>query len=278
MSFQDFEVILIDNGSTDGSVQKVREASPNLRIVHFDQNVSYGKAVNAGIVAATGTYIALLDNDTVVDPLWLSELVRVIEADPSVGVVGSKVYYHSTEKCIYSAGGLLDSRDGFVKVLGLGSKEGFDQLREVDWVDGCSTMIRRTVIDRVGYVDEGYGYYREDVDLCQKARLLGYRILYVPTSVVWHKAHTTSTRLGLTFYYLHRSWIRFVIVHSRRMYVLPGILFASLFTLGESFAQVLRGNEAAIRQALRALAWNFVSFPDTLAYRRRVSRLGKGRK
>ena len=280
MTFRNFEVILIDNGSTDGSGQAVLDTFQNVRVVHLDRNMGYGKAVNQGIVASEGIYIGVLDNDTVVDPSWLSELVRVIDGDANNGIVGSKVYFHSTDRIIYSAGGILDQRNGLTRVLGLGSQDSgkFDQLREVDWVDGCAILIKRAVIEKAGYFDEGYGFYREDIDLCQKAHMLGYRTLYVPTSIVWHKGSTTSTKLGLKFYYLHRSWIRYVIIHSRRRYVLLGVLFASLLTLGESIAHVLRGNRGAIQQAIGALAWNFVFLPVTLAYRRKVRRLGKGRK
>ena len=266
MTFRNFEVILIDNGSTDGSGQAVLNTFQSVRVVHLDRNMGYGSAVNRGIAASEGKYVALLDNDTVVSQSWLSELVRAMEADSTVGIVGSKVYFYSSERTICSAGALLNPINGFVRVLGFGEKDvgQLNKPRTVDWVAGCSILIRRDILEKIGYLDEDYEFYREEVDLCHRTRLANYFVLYVPTSIVWHKMSITALRLGLKFYYLHRSWIRFVLIHASGSSVLPGVLFAVFFTLGESFGDFWRGNKDSVRQAVCAISWNVKHLPATL--------------
>lgn len=269
MTYQQLEVILVDNGSTDGSGQAVLNSFQNVQVVHLDRNMGYGSAVNRGIAVSKGKYVALLDNDTVVSPSWLSELVHVMETDPTLGIAGSKVYFYSSERAICSAGGLLNARNGFVRVLGFGEKDGgqFNKTCAVDWVAGCSMLIRRDVFGKIGYLDEGYGFYREEVDLCHRTRRANYGVLYVPTSVVWHKVSVTARKLGLKFYYLHRSWIRFVLIHASSPSVLPGVLFAAFFTLGESIGDIRRGDKDSVGQAVSAFWWNIKYLPATLCRR-----------
>jgi len=102
--FKDFETIVVDNGSTDESVPFIQELFPQVRVIHFEKNSGFSSAVNAGITAAESPYIALLNNDTEIHPLWLKELVEALEADPQAGSAASKILFFSDPSIINSAG------------------------------------------------------------------------------------------------------------------------------------------------------------------------------
>jgi GT2 family glycosyltransferase len=275
MSFRDLEVILVDNGSKDGSQQLAKMEFPGLTVVQLDSNLGYGKAINAGIMVSRGKYVGLVDNDVEVSVDWLSRLLLVIEQDPSVGIAGSKVYFASSDRIIYSAGEMLNPKTGIVETLGYRTRDvgQFDILRAVDGVDGCCMLVRRDLLEKVGYLDEGYGFYWEDTDLSRKAQALGYHILYVPSSVATHRISMTSSRLGLKSYYLRRGWIRFLIIHSKNKDLLPRITIAALLAFEWSIIDTLHGRRDSLGQTIRALLWNVTSLRETLSARSRLQQL-----
>ena len=279
LDFKDFEVILVDNGSTDDSARVAGKSFPEIKVIHLDRNVGYGKAVNFGIANSKGLYVGFLDNDVAVSLSWLSELLRVIEVDDTIGIVGGLVYAYSTGNIVYNGGGLVDMRNGHVRVLGVGLRD-FGQFRgsrQVDWVSGASILVRRQLLERVGFFDEGYVFYRDEVDLCVKARCLGYRVMFTHRAVSWHKGSSTMTRMGLKFYYLYRSWIRFVIIHVKRRYLLQAVLSVVLITLAKSVEAILKGNRFALQQAFGAIWWNIVFLPSILRSRMNRYLLGAAR-
>jgi GT2 family glycosyltransferase len=199
-----------------------------------------------------------------------------MENDPKVGVAGGMVYFYSTDKKIYSAGGFLDLRNGRVRVLAFGERDVGQYVKrfEVHWVAGCSILVRRDIVEKMGCLDEGYVFYRDEVDLCQRSHILGYRVMSVPDAIVWHKVSTTITKLGLKFYYLYRAWIRFVVIHVDRRYLPLAVLSVVLITLAKSIEAFLKGDRLVLQQAFGAIWWNVTSLPFTLQARMNRVRLG----
>jgi GT2 family glycosyltransferase len=204
-TLEDFEVILVDNGSTDGSVEFVKRNFPEARLVPLGENQGFSAAANVGVRASIAEYVALLNNDTEADPGWLEGLVRAADDHPEAGFFATKlVDFHER--------GLLDGAGDALRLSGLPYRLGhgerdrgqFDRLEYVFAACGAAALYRREMLDEIGLFDEDFVSYCEDGDLSFRAQLAGYRCLYVPDAVVYHmgsastggKRSATATRLG----------------------------------------------------------------------------------
>ena len=189
---KDHETIVVDQASSDGSVEYIAREFPWVRLVHLGRHGGYAPAANAGIRAAKGEYIAFLNNDAEARPPWLEEMLRALAGDPKLGFVGAKILDLRRPKVIASAGGRF-SRNGSAGDIGRGEPDSaaFDTPRPVLWTTGAACMFRREVFDAVGLFDESFGCMSEDVDICFRAQLRGFRGLYCPSAVVYHAISAT---------------------------------------------------------------------------------------
>jgi len=206
-SYPNYEVILVDNGSEDGSVDYVRDNFPNTKLIVNAANLGFSRGNNIGIRAAKGKYIATLNNDTRVDRNWVQELVKVAEADEKVGSCQAKIVSFRDRRII-DAVGIRINKCGTPYQIGYGEKdEGqYENVSEVFGACACAALYRKEMLDHVGLFDEDFFTYYEDVDLAWRARLLGWRCVFVPTSLVYHIHSATGRRVsGFTQYYLARN-------------------------------------------------------------------------
>jgi GT2 family glycosyltransferase len=192
-TYPHIETIVVDNGSRDGSIELIRDEYPEVRLVTFDTNVGFSPAVNAGIKAATGRYIALLNNDTKVEPRWVEELVKALDSHPEVGSVACKMLAYD-DRTILDGVGDAYRRGGLPSRIGHGERDDgqFDEPRYVLGACGGAAMYRRELFDDIGLFDEEYFAYLEDVDLALRAQSAGYKCLYVPTARVYHVGTGTT--------------------------------------------------------------------------------------
>lgn len=209
-----FEVIVVDNASTDGSADLVADRYPDIRLVRHDSNLGFAGACNTGLRAAQGDVLVLLNQDTVVHPGWLAASVQALEEGPA-GIVGCKILYPDGET-VQHAGAWIEWPSGLAHHHGQGERdEGqWDAPRAVEGVTGAAMALRREVLDAVGLLDEAFwpGYF-EDADLCYRAREAGYKIGYTPQAVLTH-AETTSIGDVVTLSRAyHRGRLRFVLKH-----------------------------------------------------------------
>ncbi len=198
------EVIMVDNGSTDDSIRYVKRSFPWVKTLKLDQNYGFSKGNNSGLDVAKGDYIIFLNNDTAVEKDWLMELVKVAKSDKSIGICGSKIKNFSGKKLKTIAG------EGYLSMLGVPKFViGTEHAKSCFYVSGCSLLIKKPVLRKLEYCfDERYFAYFEDIDLCWRARLKGYKVVYVPTSVVNHKKAMTATMIGsIVDYYHYRNKI-----------------------------------------------------------------------
>jgi GT2 family glycosyltransferase len=198
-----WEVIVVDNGSTDGSVTYVREQYPWVRLIDAGRNLGFAGGNNVGIRAARGQLLALLNNDTIVDSSWLQGLVEQLGDDPTIGGVASKILLMKEPGRINSAG-LVLYRDGRGGDRGFRQPDDgrFDQPAEVFGPCGASALLRRTMLDDVGLFDERFFMYYEDLDLAWRARLHGWRFVYAPQSTLLH-VHCGSSGEWSPFFLYH---------------------------------------------------------------------------
>lgn len=207
------EVIVVDDHSNDGSVRIVERYHKDVTLRYNNGKRGFAVSANTGIRHSSGDIIVLLNMDTLVDRKWLSMLVNGIKSDKSIGIVGSKIVYPDW-KTIQYAGAYL-GKSGISYHIGRGEIDAgqYDIPQEVDYACGASIGIRRAIIKEAGYFDEGYcPLYYEDVDFAQRVRRKGYKVMYIPGSIVSHYENCSVGKYSADFYYLyHKNRIRFVI-------------------------------------------------------------------
>ena len=187
-SYPRYEILLVDNGSSDGSVQAAKERFPQLNVLRLEENQGYAGGCNRGIEASRGDYVLLLNNDTVVDPSFLTELVKVAEERSDVGMLNPKIWFYDFPDLLWYAGGRISFFKG-VEHFGFKKRCGpeLDRQQEVTFITGCAFLIKRAVLEKVGPLDDRLFIYCEDLDWSFKVREAGFKGLYVPESVIWHK-------------------------------------------------------------------------------------------
>ena len=197
-----FEVVLVDNGSVDGSGKKLAQDFPDVRVILNDKNLGFTGGNNVGMrdVLARGTdYLLLLNNDTIVAPNFLTELVKIAESDERIGMVNPKIYYFEPADKIWYAGGEYVPWKTFPVHFGLRESDvgSYDQTKEVSFVSGCALLVRAEAVRKVGLLDEIFFMGYEDVDWSVRTLRAGYKAMYVPASVVWHRdSYVTKQSMG----------------------------------------------------------------------------------
>ncbi len=229
-------ILVVDNGSTDDTVAIVRAlGDARVTIIENGANLGYAAGNNAGIRQALdhgADFILLLNNDTVVDPTLVDDLLAGMAREPDIGIAGPKIYYSDPRDRIWFAGGEVSLWRGNARHIGIRETDHgqYDTARDVDYVSGCALFARREVFDRVGMLDAGYRAYFEDADLCARAAQVGFRIRYVPTARVWHRI-SASTGGQLSRRKIVRKLIsarRFFAAHARPYHWITIPLFFGL--------------------------------------------------
>lgn len=192
-TFKDFEIILVDNGSTDGSQEYVRTNFPEVTLLALNKNRGFTGACNAGYAVARGEYVLLLNNDTEADPRWLAAVIDAFKRHPNVGIVASKMLLFDQRDHFHTAGDYyrIDGRPGNRGVWQRDVGQ-YDREEAVFSACGGAAAYRRKMIEEIGFLDDSFYFSCEDVDLAWRAHLSGWQVLYVPTAVVYHKLKASS--------------------------------------------------------------------------------------
>src|SRR3972149_5968710 len=243
LTWPNFRIVLVDNGSTNGSEEHLRRQLPDLEILQSGSHLGFAGGCNVGIRYALNSgadLVWLLNNDTVTDPEALTRLVEAMEGDASAGIAGSKIYYHNDPSRIWFAGGIW--RKGRLRLRHRGAHqldEGqFDKMCEIGSVSGCSLLISAAAIRDTGLMDESYFLYWEDVEWCARAGEKGYKVLFVPGSRVWHKVSASAGENSFSqYYYYIRNGFYFL-----RRYDPQSLPRFILFNLLFAILSILKGN------------------------------------
>jgi GT2 family glycosyltransferase len=204
--YKDFQIILVDNGSTDDSVAFVEQRYPEVKIVILPTNKGFAAAVNLGIRQSCSDYVALLNVDTVPQPDWLASLVQIMDQSPAeISCLASKMLSLANPDLIDDAGDTL-SWYGSARKRGSGQPaQHYSQVEEVFSVCAGAALYRRNFFEDVGDFDENFVSYLEDVDLGLRGRLGGHQYLYVPAAEVWHQSHGAGLARSRYVYLMTRN-------------------------------------------------------------------------
>lgn len=256
-TFTDFEVILVDNGSTDGSQTYVRDCFPEVQLIELGENRGFTGACNRGYAASQGEFVVLLNNDTEVEIGWLAAIVQTFYAQPHVGVVASKMLLFDQRDYLHTAGDFY-RLDGIPGNRGVWQRDvgQYDRAEIVFSACGGAAAYRRTMLEEIGFLDDDFYFSCEDVDMGWRANLASWQVMYVPTAVVYHKLKATGGSVTGSYYdgrnFLYLIWKNYPISLLRRhwydiLHAQLGITLAALRAWrGQAARARLRGQVAGL--------------------------------
>lgn len=263
MTYPAFDLLVVDNGSTDGSLEAVAERFPEVTQVRTEENLGPAGGANLGIrhaLEAGYDYLLILNNDIEVAPDMLTELVARAESDRSAGVVGPKGYYYWDRERLWSAGDRIVFREAVTRKRGQGEidRGQYDRDEEMGYVSGCAQLVKRRVFEEVGLWDPIFHLAFEDADFCLRARRAGWRCWYAHRAKLWHMVSvSTGGYKGPKTYHTARSTAIFVRRHARPWQWLTAVAMILLSLPAALVRELPRGNAGAVLAKIRGFRDGF---------------------
>jgi len=234
ITYSNYEVIVVDNGSKRNDAQVLQEKFGDyIHLIRNDKNYGYTGGNNIAIRYVlknySPDYFLILNNDTVVAPDFLGQMIKVAENDASIGIAGPKVYYYGSSNRIQSAGARINMKTSQNSLIGIEQVDTgqYDLQQQVDYVSGCCLLIKKELIQKVGLFDESYFCYWDETDYCFRVRQAGYKIVYAPHAKIWHKKSITlqpwyrtmrrrdqANALPYSLYFMTRNNFKFMKKHA----------------------------------------------------------------
>lgn len=210
ITYKNYSIYIVDNCSADAEkIKKDAFLNENARVMYSDENLGFSGGNNIAIRDAVDRgydYIVLLNNDTTVEPRFLEELVKEAGTDKKIGIVTGKIYFYYKRENVWSAGGTYDRKTGLTVQFSGPDNGEFDSEKEITFATGCLQMFPCEVVEKVGLMDEEFFLYSEDSDYCQRIIDAGYRLMYTPESIIYHKVSaSTGDRSPMQQRYMMRN-------------------------------------------------------------------------
>ncbi len=230
MNYKDYDIVIVDNGSTDNSIKKVKEKFDNLIIIETGKNYGVAKGNNIGIKYALDNnyeYVLLLNNDTEVAPDMLSNMIKKASSNT---LVTCKMYFYEPNNFLWCAGGKINWNKGTTTHFGENEldKGQHNESKFVEFTPTCCLLIHKSVFEKVGFMDEKYFMYYDDTDFCARVNNAGFKIWYESSAKLWHKVSSSSggAESNITIYYGNRNRLYFIEKHCKNK-IIPKIFFYS---------------------------------------------------
>jgi len=270
------QVIVIDNGSKDDTVVKMQSCYPNVHLLALETNIGATGGSNTGFDYALkqgADYVIRMDSDIEVDPGFLAPLIEMANSDSNIGIISPKIYFFDPPDRIWYGG--VESKGRFFKISdgfrGQGDSPENSSIRKVDYVWGATMLINCEVLKKTGGFDTDFFVYYEEFDFCDRTQTLGYKIIYVPESKIWHKVGSISYN-AFTAYNWNKSKMIFIRKHAPNIigklyYILYAFAFAFFYAFVDIITHALKlrkrvGNRGPFKDAIHGL-WNGLILPLT---------------
>lgn len=247
-----FSVIVVDNGSTDGSLPAIEERFPQVIQLRLNENIGFASGTNHGLrhaLEAGADFVLALNNDTIVDPDCIPTLLKFAKAE--YGILAPLIYYYSRPDAIWAAGGkthplLLERHDPWA---GRSDPGQWPDRIEQDFVTGCAMLLSRQFLTAAGMFDECFRLYYEDSDLCLRAKEAGYKIATIPAAKIWHKVATSSggSDSPNERYWMARSSVRYFSKHAHGMQIPAVLIWRSASAIRTSWRLTRTQNWEALK-------------------------------
>ncbi len=279
LNYDNFEIIFVDNNSSDDSVQFVKQYYPNIQIIQLPKNYGFTKGNNIGVSKSKGQYIVLLNVDTYIDKNWLKELVKAAQESRKVGVVGSKIYYYNEKEIINFAGGSSNIY-GRTSHIGMSYKdrEFLNKKKKTFYICGASLLIKRKVYNKIGLFDPKYFGYYDDVDLCWRSWMAGYKVIYAPKSFIYHKISRRFKNVERKKYLSEKNRLRTIL----KNYELKTLIKICYGYFSDILNEILNYRyvnppyyKKRVKMYLKIIIWNFLHIFSLIRYRFKIQRIRK---
>lgn len=273
-AYKKLDVILVDNASKDGSVEYVKKYFPKVRVLINKDNLGFAEGNNVGYREVKGEYVLFLNNDTRVTKTFITEALKVLESDKKVAGVQSKILLMDESTHLDAIGAFL-TRTGFLFNFAIGKKDNPNYHKEFELYSakGACMLFKKNLLDKTlvnkEVFDNRYFCYFEETDMCHRVWIAGYKILFAPNSIIYHKMGGTSTKLNNAFVQYHsfknrlNSYIKNLTV-SEFLIIFP---FHLLLCEGFALYSLLKGNWQIFIAVQKAVWWNIVQISVTLKKR-----------
>jgi hypothetical protein len=276
LTYPNYEIIVVDNASTDGSPEMVRRDFPSAKVIVNEKNLGFAAGCNVGIRVSKGKLIALFNNDAIAEPSWLTKLVEPMVSCPKIGMASGVTLQLAPNDFVWEAGERIDAFTGETWHVGYGNPlSNPNEVDDIDYLSGCAILLRKETMNRVGLLDEELFLSGEDLDWNLSAKRAGYEGKLVPGDIVRHMGSASRKTIPLTaHYYSVRGRLRICFKHFPIRYLATSLIFQTMIL---PFLEIMVFKRSAlyVLQNMKALAWNLQRLRDTMAERRRMETLGK---
>lgn len=265
IDYPDYRVIVVDNGSNDGSGDKLKSKFPEIVLLKNEKNLGFTGGNNTGIEFALNEgfeLVMLLNNDTIVTPDFASSLVAVLQQDLNIGAIQPKIMFNQEREVIWNAGSSFSKVWHLTKTIGMGEadKGAYDKQMEIPWVTGCCFLTKSSIIREVGKLDDRFFIYYEDTDWSFRIKKAGYKLVYEPSSKIYHevgKSNDNRETFGegnlspFSHYVNIRNHIFIVRRYAKGFFFITSMLYQLYKLTGYSQYFLIRGRFKKLRASFR---------------------------